>query len=628
MKLSRASVLRIGVCLVLTALVWVLFGQTRNHQFVNYDDVNYVLGNPHINTGLSWENVGWAFTHVHSQNWHPLTSISHMLDVQLFGLNPGRQHLVNVLLHGLSAVLLFLLLQRTTNALWASAFVAAMFAVHPLRVESVAWISERKDVLSGLFFMLTLWSYISYAERRSVSRYLTTTFFLACGLMSKPMLVTTPLVLLLLDYWPLERVQMIEAGGPTPEFRQNASQLLSEKIPFCLLSAGSVLATLWAQSRSIGTTDQLPIKWRLSNAVFSYFEYLRQTFWPHDLIPFYIHPEGRLEFWKLALSVATIALITVAAWLWRSRRKYLLVGWLWYLIMLLPVIGIVQVSLQGKADRYTYLPQIGLLLALTWLVRDLTAAWRHRELVLGPAALAVIGTTSILTWKQAEIWQDSETLWQHTLSITPDNDVAHTGLAGIYYATGRLDQAIEHYREAVRRRPGNGAAQSGLATALVAQHKFDEAVEHFEKAMEVGPDNLQASNALALLYVQRGQAADAAKQWENTLRFEPNDFDAANNLSWLLSTATDPTLGNPARALELAKRAAKLANERSPAVYRTLAVAYGENHLFPEGIVAAQEGIRLSEKIGSKGATSDLQKCIEAFQNGKTWREVAPIRSY
>ena len=246
MKLSRPSVFRISVCLALLGLVWAVFGQTRNHQFVNYDDVNYVLENPHVRTGLNWANVGAAL-HAFVKTGIVSAVFADMLDVQVFGLNAGCSHLINVALHGLSAVLLFLILQRTTSSLWASAFVAAVFAVHPLRVESVAWIAERKDVLSGLFFMMTLWSYVSYVERRSIGRQLTTAFFLACGLMSKPMLVTMPLVLLLLDYWPLERVRTSEAGGQRSEYQKNVPQLLIEKIPFCLLSAGSVLATLWAQ---------------------------------------------------------------------------------------------------------------------------------------------------------------------------------------------------------------------------------------------------------------------------------------------------------------------------------------------------------------------------------------------
>lgn len=610
-----------AIAILLLALTWGVFGQTLHHEFVNYDDPLYVFQNPHINRGLTWASVGWAFTHVHSQNWHPLTSISHMLDVQLFGVNAGWHHFVNVLLHGLSAVLLLLLLERMTGALWPSAFVAAVFAVHPLHVESVAWISERKDVLSGLFFMLTLWCYASYTRRHGRWDYLTTAIFFACGLMSKPMLVTTPVVLLLLDYWPLNRTQRTEVGEERSDRRESLAKLVVEKIPLLGLSLGSMVATILAQNFAIGSTDQLPLLWRVTNAIVSYFDYVVQTFWPIDLIPFYVHPENRLETWRLALATVTLIALTVAAWYWRRRHRYLLVGWLWYLVMLVPVIGIIQVGLQGKADRYTYLPQIGLVIALTWLIRDLTASWRMRQWILTPIAVIVIGVLAALAWKQTTHWQDTETLWTYTLRITPDSDVAHTGLGGILYARGRLDEAIEHYREAIRRRSGNGAAQNGLAMALADQQKVDEAIEHWQKAVEIEPDNLLASNSLALMYARRGDEADAIRQWNNTLHFDADDFDANNNLSWLLSTANDPALRNPGRALELAQRATALTHEASPAVYRTLAVAYGENRRFAEGIEAAQHGIRLCEAVGNKSVAADMQHCIDAFKAGKTWCE-------
>src|SRR5256884_238737 len=278
----------VGISIFLVAITWAVFGQTIGHQFINYDDPLYVLDNAHVRAGLTWRGIAWAFTHVHSQNWHPLTTISHMLDCQLFGVNPGAHHLVNVFFHSIAAVLLFILLQEMTSSVWASAFVAAIFAIHPLRVESVAWIAERKDVLSGVFFMLTLIAYVAYTRRQTVGSYLTISILFACGLMSKPMLITTPLILLLLDYWPLKRFE----GSAV-------SKLLIEKVPLFALSIGSCVATLWAQNFALGSTQFLPLQWRLTNALFSYFEYVRQMFWPVDLIPFYVHPENRLESWRI-----------------------------------------------------------------------------------------------------------------------------------------------------------------------------------------------------------------------------------------------------------------------------------------------------------------------------------------
>src|SRR6266446_6934749 len=404
MNNSRVTVS--GIAIFLFAITWVVFGQTVHHQFINYDDPLYVYDNAHVRAGLTWHGIAWAFTHVHSQNWHPLTTISHMLDCSLFGLNPGAHHLVNVFWHSITALLLFILLQQITSRIWTSAFVAAIFAIHPLRVESVAWIAERKDVLSGVFFVLTLLAYFHWTQKPTLGRYVTMSILFACGLMSKPMLVTTPLILLLLDCWPLGRFE-----------RSTITKLVIEKIPLFALSVGSILATLWAQNFALGSTEFLPLKWRVTNAIFSYFEYICQMFWPIDLIPFYMHPENRLETWRLVLAAVVLICVTAIAIVRRRKNPYLIVGWLWYLIMLIPVIGIVQVGLQGHADRYTYLPHIGLDIALTWLIWDLTKSWRQQKILLGAAAAVVLATLSILSWKQTTHWRDTEALWQHTLAV-------------------------------------------------------------------------------------------------------------------------------------------------------------------------------------------------------------------
>src|SRR4029077_1388255 len=307
--------------------------------------------------------IALPFTHVHSQNLHPLTTMSHMFDCQLFGVNPGAHHLVNVFFHSIAAVLLFILLAQITSSIWASAFVAAVFAIHPLRVESVAWIAERKDVLSGVFFMLTLLAYFRWTRKQTVGRYLAMSILFGCGLMSKPMLITTPIVLLLLDYWPLNRSPAFakatagrQRSEDSGQNRSAWSRLLIEKIPLFALSIGSCVATLWAQNFALGSTQFLPLQWRITNALFSYFEYIRQMFWPVDLIPFYVQPETRLEIWRLLIASISLIALTAIVIVRRKQKPYLLVGWLWYLVMLIPVIGVVQVGLQGHADRYTYLP--------------------------------------------------------------------------------------------------------------------------------------------------------------------------------------------------------------------------------------------------------------------------------
>jgi protein O-mannosyl-transferase len=603
MEMKRYRPILIAAGLI--ALVWIVFEQTFRHEFVNYDDPLYVIDNAHVRAGLTWRGIAWAFTHVHSQNWHPLTTISHMLDCELFGLNPGAHHLVNVFLHSIAAVLLFVFLQQATARVWLSAFVAAMFAVHPLRVESVAWISERKDVLSGLLFMATLMAYVAYARKKSIGRYVTMSILFACGLMSKPMLVTTPIVLLLLDYWPLARFE-----------RSTFTKLLIEKIPLFALSAGSVVMTLWAQNFALGSTEYLPLSWRITNALFSYFEYIRQTFWPHDLIPFYVHPENRLATWQLVFAAAILLSITAVALIRRRQNPYLVVGWFWYLVMLTPVIGIVQVGLQGHADRYTYLPQIGLLIAIAWPVSDLTKSFFAQKIMLSSAGSIVVVILSILSWKQTQHWRDTETLWRHTLAIAPESDVAHTGLGGILFVRGQVDEAIAHYESALRLRGGNSGAHFGLGRALAMKQKTDAAIFHFEKALEIQPDYVGASNDLGVAFASKGELGRAIDAWRQTLSFDPDNPDALNNIAWVRATAAEKELRDGQEALDLAQRALKSGGD-NPVILRTLAAAQAENGSYGDAIATAERGAQLAEQRGDRAMADNLRNCVETFRRGE-----------
>src|SRR5438477_4604152 len=626
----------IGISIFLVAITWAVFGQTIGHQFINYDDPLYVLDNAHVRAGLTWRGVAWAFTHVHSQNWHPLTTISHMLDCQLFGVNPGAHHLVNVFFHSIAAVLLFVLLAQMTcgpssprdesvgladrtGVIWLSGFAAAVFAIHPLRVESVAWIAERKDVLSGVFFMLTLIAYAAYTRKQSIGRYLTMSILFACGLMSKPMLITTPIVLLLLDYWPLDRFT-----------KSSVRQLVIEKIPWYALSIGSFVATFWAHNFALGSTQFLPLRWRLTNALFSYFEYVRQMFWPVDLIPFYVHPENRLESWRILVAAVVLIALTGITFVRRRKNPYLIVGWLWYLVMLIPVIGIVQVGLQGHADRYTYLPQIGLDIALVWLIWDLTKsclsrrsdfakAERQQKIILSAASALVVGTLSILSWKQTAHWRDTETLWRHTLAVTPDSDVAHAGLGGILFVRGQINESIDHYESALRLRDGNAAAHFGLGRALAAEQKTDAAIFHFRKALDIQPDYIAASNDLGVLFASKGEVKEAIAAWVRSLSFDPDNADAANNIAWMRATAAEPELRDGREALELAQGALRIGGENA-VVLRTLAAAQAENGQFAEAIATCQRGEELARKNGDRAMAESLRDCMESFRRGEALR--------
>ena len=627
MSIKQSRWTLIGISLFLIALTWAVFAQTGGYQFVNYDDPLYVLDNAHVRAGLTWRGIAWAFTHVHSQNWHPLTTMSHMLDCQLFGVNPGAHHLVNVFFHSIAAVLLFILLAQITNSIWASAFVAAVFAIHPLRVESVAWIAERKDVLSGVFFMLTLLAYFRWTRKPTVGRYLAVSVLFACGLMSKPMLITTPIVLLLLDYWPLNRSQKSQDRGQN---RLAWSKLLIEKIPLFALSIGSCFATLWAQNFALGSTQFLPLQWRVTNALFSYFEYVRQMFWPVDLIPFYVHPENRLEIWRLLIAAISLIALTAIVIVRRKQNPYLLVGWLWYIAMLIPVIGIVQVGLQGHADRYTYLPQIGLDIALVWLIWDLTKsclprrsasakAGRAQKIVLSAAAAIVLITLSSLSWKQTTHWRDTEALWRHTLAVTPDSDVAHAGLGGILFVRGQIDESIDHYERALRLRDGNVAAHFGLGRALAAKQKTDPAIFHFQKALSIQPDNIGASNDLGVMFASKGEIREAISAWQQSLSFDPDNADAANNIAWVRATAADPDLRDGREALELAQRALRSGGE-NPVALRTLAAAQAENGQFAEAIATCRRGEELAQKNGDRAMAESLHNCAESFRRGEALR--------
>jgi tetratricopeptide (TPR) repeat protein len=529
------------VCTLLVAITWAVFGQTLGHDFVNFDDHVYVYENPVITSGLSPHTIGWAFAHVHARNWHPVTTISHMLDCQLYGLKPGGHHFTNVLLHSLAVILLFLVLQQMTGSLWPSGFVAAIFAIHPLHVESVAWIAERKDVLSAVFFMLTLGAYLRYVRKPSLGRYLAMSILFALGLMSKPMLVTLPLVLLLLDYWPLGRDQRSEDRRQKAEARgqrfktQNWSKLVAEKIPLLVLSAASCVITFLVQKRGSTQIDQLPFVWRLNNAIGSYVAYLGQMFWPANLAVFYPHPNDSLSLWQIIGALVILSSITAIVTVLRQERPYLLVGWLWYLIMLVPVIGLVQVGEQARADRYTYLPQIGLYLALTWLVVDLSIRWRWRRKILAAGAVT---TVLLLSWRasvQASYWKNSETLWAHALTVTSNNDVAHNNLGFISLARGELDEAIAHFETALSIRShsaeshynlGLALIHNNLANALVRKKQLDQAIPHYEKAIALRPDYADAHYNLGIALLQEGRLDEAISHWQQTVSIQPNDTEA------------------------------------------------------------------------------------------------------
>ena len=608
--------LTICICIALVVLTWSVFGQTLRYDFVNYDDPRYVYQNTRITSGISFDNVVWAFSHIHSENWHPLTTITHMLDCQLYGLKAGWHHFSNVLLHAVAVVLLFIALQRMTGTLWRSAFVAAVFAVHPLHVESVAWIAERKDVLSAVFFMLTLLAYLHYTRAPSISRYLTVVLVVALGLMSKPMLITLPFVLLLLDYWPLERFEATRSNTG-----RRVLQLVLEKIPLLALCAVSSIVTFLAQRGAIGGTEQLPMSARINNAFVSYIVYIRQMFWPARLAVFYPHPEHRLPLFEISLAVIVLIGITVAAFGFRKKWPYLMTGWLWYLGMLVPVIGLVQVGWQGHADRYTYLPQIGLYIAVTWAVTDLTRSWRFQQIALGAAALVVVGALTWRAWLQTSYWRDSETLFTHTLAVTGKNDVALNNLGIIFLERGQLDDAISRLQAAIDLRPENGPAHDNLAKALLKKGQVAEAMVHYRKFLEIEPENVEARNTLGTALIQQGHVKEAIDQWQDALALQPDNGNAASNLAWVFATCPEASTRDGARAVELGEKALRISGGKIPMIHRVLAAAYAESGRFADAIETAQRGAELATTQGNPGLAAELESNIALYQSGTPLRD-------
>jgi cytochrome c-type biogenesis protein CcmH/NrfG len=606
----------IGICVILAGLTWLVFGQTLWHDFINYDDPRYVYENTKITGGLSTSGIAWAFTHIHSMNWHPLTTISHMLDCQLYGLNAGWHHFTNVLLHTLAAILLFLALQQMTNAVWRSAFVAAVFAIHPLRVESVAWVAERKDVLSGVCFMLTLLAYVYYTRAPSLGHYLAVALVFVFGLMSKPMLVTLPLVLLVLDYWPLSRI----GGRGSGAGRQLLIPVL-EKIPLIALSAVSSFVTLLVQKGAVGWTEDLPILERINNAAVSYVLYIWQMFWPMNLAVFYPHPENRLPLWEIISSLLLLVCITALAIAVRKKRPYLITGWLWYLGMLVPVIGLVQVGWQGRADRYTYLPQIGLYIAITWAVADLTSLWRRQRTIVSATAILIISALSLCAWVQTSYWRDSETLFRHALAVTANNDVAENNLGIVFLRQGKVDEAISLLQTAVDLRPDNSPAHDNLAKALLQKGQVADALIHYRKLLELQPDNIEVHNIVGTVLIQQGRVGEGVEEWQKVLAIQPDNGNAMSNLAWVFATAPDQSLRDGPKAVGLAEQALRISGGRIPILFRTLAAAYAESGEFSKAIQTAQQGIELANGQGNSGLATELQGNIALYQVQRPLRD-------
>lgn len=627
LRRNQSQGLVVVLSLALAALVFAAFQPAMDNDFVGYDDPDYVTSNVMVQRGLNWDGVAWALTSTEAANWHPLTWMSHMLDVQFFGLNPAGHHLTSVLLHTLSAVLVFLVLRTLTGTTWRSVLVAALFGLHPLRVESVAWVAERKDALSTVFWFLTILAYTHYVRTPETNKQRTRILFglaLLCfagGLMAKPMLVTLPFVLLLLDVWPLKRLA-----------QKPVATLVLEKLPFFVLTAASCFITFHVQHSAGAVNEHLSPGYRLSNAVISFVRYLGNIFWPAELAFFHPHP----THWPasyVALTVLVLTGISVLAIRLRRHQPSLLIGWCWFLGTLVPVIGLVQVGQQSIADRYTYIPSVGILIALVWGVHALVADRKQLAQGLGLIGIAAALGCLVLTRQQTRTWKDTESLCRHAIAVTPDNYLAHDMLGAVFekqglnadalrehllaleikpsYAEahnnlavvlqnqGNLAQAVEHYQMAIQLRPRYAEAHFNLAIALEAAGQFENAATEYSRAIAQRRNYADAHYNLGLLQARLGRLDQAVAQFEEVLRINPHLADAHNSLGVTLDR-----MGRLDQAIAQYQQAIAIQPDY-PRAHFNLGVALGKTGQFAAAIREFEEALRLKPEYAEAQANLD-----------------------
>jgi tetratricopeptide (TPR) repeat protein len=675
---------------VLVVVTLVLYFQTATFDFTIFDDNQYVSGNAVVQHGLGYDSIIWAFTTGYTGNWIPVTWLSHMAVCDVFGVNAGAHHLVNVALHIFNAILLFFLLRQMTGAVWRSAIVAALFAWHPLRVESVAWVSERKDVLSTLFGLLSIWAYKEYAfKSRSFEKNLAGRFYFfallsfAIGLMSKSVLVTWPFLLLLLDYWPLDRLELF------PLNHRQLKAIVTEKIPFLLLALVVSVVTFATQTegRGLEAITGLPLSNRLANAVISYWRYLDKTFLPINLAVFYPHP-GSWPLLNICLALAAFLSLSGMALYTLRNRPWIFVGWFWYVGTLLPVIGLVQVGAQSMADRYTYIPHVGLFIAIVWSVAEWTNRQSRRWAMIGVTIVILLACICV-SWAQINFWENSVTLFGRALAVTSENSMAENNYAVALGENGPLDERIKHYSEAVRIKPTHFSARVNLGQALyesgrfqeatnqlmqavqiytnhavayydlglaltalkewgkaeqsfavaakmdmndvvayqmwaktlLAQSKYADAIYPLSRVLKLSPESAEAHAQMAVALEQQGQFESAIKYYRETVRIQPDCLEALNNLSWLLATQLDARLRNGSEAVQLAQRACDLTSYEQPIFIGTLAAAYAEAEQFDDAQKTAKKAIEVAESLNQKELAEKNRKLLESYQEYKPYRQ-------
>jgi tetratricopeptide (TPR) repeat protein len=558
-KPQKTQIILISAGLIL--LIAAAFEPLRHNEFIIYDDNQYIVDNLHVQSGLTPQSVKWAFTSGHASNWHPLTWLSHMVDIELFGPNPIGHHLHNLLLHTFNVVLLFLILQRMTGAVWRSAFVAMVFGIHPLRVESVAWAAERKDVLSMLFFMLTVAAYLGYVNRGGLRRYGLVMLCLALGLMAKPMLVTLPIVLLLLDVWPLGRVS------------KNKNRLIVEKIPLFGLVIASCIITYMVQKAG-GSVHPISLYTRIANAMVSYIAYLGQFFWPHNLAVLYPLPVPAYPLWKPAVCFIPLIGLSVVALYHCTKKSFIFTGWCWYIVTLVPVIGMVQVGNQSMADRYTYLPSIGIAILLGWSTAQWSSAWRHQKIIT--RSLAALAAIAMLTGTRHQLgyWKDNISLFKHTLAVTVCNPAIENNLGWVYWKQGDEIRAIEHIQKALHFSPTFADAGINMAAICFRHKEYDRAMELLYRVLKANPDNMQANNNLALILIELKRYEEAVQYLQKALERTQDNAEMYYNMGIILGAQNKND-----RAVKAYQQAIQLDQNQYQAMNELGAIKYKQGFL-------------------------------------------------
>jgi protein O-mannosyl-transferase len=655
-KSSNMSIRLAAIHAVIFLGVFVLYHPAIEYGFLSYDDPDYVTDHPLVKRGLTWQGTASAFTKVHAFNWHPLTTLSHMLDCELFGLEPWGHHLTNILLHTMTVSLLFTFLFKATGAFWKSAVVSALYGIHPLRVESVVWISERKDVLSGVFFLLTLLAYVCWVRQSPVSKgkffnsissypWIAIVLF-TFGLMSKPMLVTVPFVLLLLDYWPLQRI-----GKPAiPAI----IRLLVEKIPFFILSILSCCLTLWAQTDALSGKETAPLSGRIANAIASLLHYLYQWFYPFNLAIFYPFQLNDIGAGKLVLLTILVTLLFIALVLLGLKHPAVWTGGCWFIGMLIPVLGLVQVGMQARADRYTYLPHMGLIIALVWLVADWANRWRIRAPILVALTMGLIGFFSWCSCQQIKIWKDDVTLWSHAVSSTRMNATAHFNLGVAFAQQNNMHKAVEHHIKALDIRPNFlkprlnlgllliRCGQPGLAiphfrravdsypsatthyylgSALLEMNRLVDAAQAFEQTLQLNPEHAEAQMGLASCQIALGRIQEAIAYMHSRLSSGAGSVHLENLLAYVQATHPDVRFRNGSEAVKWAESACAKSSKSNPQFLATLACSYAEAERFPDALVTARLALGLVQPQTNLHKT--LQYQISLFERNQPYRDAS-----